>query len=110
MNVDRDIVRSFLSNYTVKEYWADVDYRYGIPNGGYTFIMYNRELQANPLDECVYFNNEPCWISYATRELVCHQCNKPGHMADQCTADPEPFFPHWNLLLVAHFYLDVWLP
>lgn len=106
VDVERDIIGSFLASYKVKEYWADVDFRYGIPNGGYTFIMYNDELQAKPLEECVYFNNEACWISYATRPVRCHNCDNIGHMADECTKQREAAFPP----LKSADGADIWLP
>ena len=92
ISVKKYILHNILADYSVKEYWHDVDYKFGVPNGSCTFILYEEELQRKPLPESIFLNNSQCWISYATRPITCHSCGKQGHFESECpTAEDEAF-------------------
>lgn len=87
------ILNNVLKEYSVKEYWKDVDYKFRVHNGSYTFILYEEELKMKPLPESIFLNNAQCWISYITRAPTCHKCLQPGHIADDCEDEEEEGFP-----------------
>lgn len=87
MNVQEDFIKNFLEKEhgEVLDHFPNVTAKYGIPDGSYTFIMKEDQLEERPLPESIFLNQIQSFISYRTQIRTCHKCDKPGHMSDECT-------------------------
>ena len=78
-------VREHLEKYgKVKDWWKNVDYKYGLYNGIVTCIMFEDQLKLNPIPEKVVLNNVDVHIYYASRKQTCHICNGEDHLVEEC--------------------------
>ena len=86
VNVETEIVDGFLRKFhgRVKDFFPQKDKFWKIPNGSWTFVMFEEDLRANPIPECIYLDHVQVWISYRTQVNLCHNCGKDGHFANNC--------------------------
>ena len=86
VDVEKEIVAAFLRKYhgRVKDYFPQLIKNFDIPTGAWTFVMFEEDLKINPIPECVYIGNVPCYVSYRTQEAYCFKCGKDGHKAFEC--------------------------
>ena len=76
----------FLRKYhgRVKDFFPQKDKFWKIPNGSWAFVMFEEDLRANPIPECIYLNNVQVWVSYRTQVNLCHNCGEGGHFSSNC--------------------------
>ena len=81
-----DIIEGFLEKYhgRVKDHFPQIDKDFHIPSGAWTFVMLEEDLKLNPIPECVYLNNQLCFVSYRTQASKCHRCGGEDHLMRDC--------------------------
>ena len=86
VDVETEIVNGFLRKFhgRVKDFFPQKDKFWKIPNGSWAFVMFEEDLRANPILECIYLNNVQVWISYRTQVNLCHNCGEGGHFSSNC--------------------------
>ena len=92
VNIQRDIVEGLLEidGRRVKEWHAQRDNQFKVLTGGYTFIMYGKELAKHPLPYTVFINGHPTTVYYRTRPKICFTCYGEGHLSKDCSQKKPP--------------------
>ena len=97
VNIQKDVIDKFLSTYgKVKSFHPQVDPVFKLLTGQYVFIMYEEELEKNPLPMMVYINGVPSAVSYRTRVKTCFKCGKDDHFRSNCPEKDEQERKCWK--------------
>ena len=62
VNIPKDIIQGYLlkQHGRVKDFFPQLEKSYKIPTGGWSFVMFEEDLKANPLPECILLEGVPC--------------------------------------------------
>ena len=85
-----NIQEDFVDNVLVKEYgsvkmwFPRRDSWTKFKTGEYVFIMKGEELKERPIPRKIMFNDKVLYVHYNSQPMICHQCGRAGHKAQDC--------------------------
>ena len=85
IDVQKDFVDVVLAEFGVVKMWFPRrDAWTKIKTGEYVFIMKGCELERKPIPRQIMFNDKVVNVHYSTQPMICYQCGRVGHKAQEC--------------------------